>query len=29
MREFPSRAIPVLIPFFVFPLGTNLDLARA
>ena len=28
MREFLSRAIPVLIPFFAFALGANLDLAR-
>jgi 2-keto-3-deoxygluconate permease len=28
MREFLSRAIPVLIPFFAFALGANLDLGR-
>jgi 2-keto-3-deoxygluconate permease len=28
MREFLSRAIPVLIPFFAFALGANLDLAK-
>ena len=28
MREFLSRAIPVLIPFFAFALGANLDLAQ-
>ena len=28
MREYLSRAIPVLIPFFAFALGANLDLAR-
>ena len=28
MREFLSRPIPVLIPFFAFALGANLDLAR-
>ena len=28
MREFLSRAIPVMIPFFAFALGANLDLAR-
>jgi 2-keto-3-deoxygluconate permease len=28
MREFLSRAIPVLIPFFAFALGSNLNLAR-
>jgi 2-keto-3-deoxygluconate permease len=28
MREFLGRAIPVLIPFFAFALGANLDLAR-
>lgn len=27
-REFLSRAIPVLIPFFAFALGANLDLAK-
>jgi 2-keto-3-deoxygluconate permease len=28
MREFLSRAIPVLIPFFAFALGANLDLTK-
>ena len=28
MREFLSRAIPVMIPFFAFALGTHLDLAK-
>jgi 2-keto-3-deoxygluconate permease len=28
LREFLSRAIPVLIPFFAFALGANLDLAK-
>ncbi len=28
MREFLSRAIPVLIPFFAFSLGTGLDLMK-
>jgi len=28
MREFLSRAIPVLIPFFAFALGANLDLRK-
>jgi len=28
MRDFLSRAIPVLIPFFAFALGANLDLAK-
>jgi 2-keto-3-deoxygluconate permease len=28
MREFLSRAIPVMIPFFAFALGANLDLTR-
>jgi hypothetical protein len=28
MREFLSRAIPVLIPFFAFALGANLDLSK-
>jgi 2-keto-3-deoxygluconate permease len=28
MREFLSRAIPVMIPFFAFALGTGLDLGR-
>ena len=28
MREFLSRAIPVIIPFFAFALGANLDLAK-
>jgi 2-keto-3-deoxygluconate transporter len=28
MREFLGRAIPVMIPFFAFALGANLDLAR-
>jgi len=28
MREFLSRAIPVMIPFFAFALGANLDLAK-
>ena len=28
MREFLSRAIPVLIPFFAFALGANLDLGK-
>ena len=28
MREFLSRAIPVMIPFFAFALGAHLDLAR-
>ena len=28
MREFLSRAIPVMIPFFAFALGANLDLAQ-
>lgn len=28
MREFLSRAIPVLIPFFAFALGAGLDLAK-
>ena len=28
MREFLSRAIPVMIPFFAFALGTGLDLAK-
>lgn len=28
MREFLSRAIPVLIPFFAFALGTGLDLSK-
>jgi 2-keto-3-deoxygluconate permease len=28
MREFLGRAIPVLIPFFAFALGANLDLAK-
>jgi 2-keto-3-deoxygluconate permease len=28
MREFLSRAIPVMIPFFAFALGANLDLAN-
>jgi 2-keto-3-deoxygluconate permease len=28
MREFLGRAIPVMIPFFAFALGANLDLAK-
>jgi 2-keto-3-deoxygluconate permease len=28
MREFLGRAIPVLIPFFAFALGANLDLGK-
>jgi 2-keto-3-deoxygluconate permease len=28
LREFLSRAIPVLIPFFAFALGANLDLGK-
>ena len=28
MREFLRRAIPVMIPFFAFALGANLDLGR-
>jgi 2-keto-3-deoxygluconate permease len=28
MREFLSRAIPVMIPFFAFALGANLDLGK-
>jgi 2-keto-3-deoxygluconate permease len=28
MREFLGRAVPVLIPFFAFALGANLDLTR-
>ena len=28
MREFLSRAIPVMIPFFAFALGANLDLTQ-
>jgi 2-keto-3-deoxygluconate permease len=28
MREFLSRAIPVMIPFFAFALGTGLDLGK-
>lgn len=28
MREFLSRAVPVMIPFFAFALGTGLDLAK-
>jgi len=28
MREFLARAIPVLIPFFAFALGANLDLGK-
>jgi 2-keto-3-deoxygluconate permease len=28
MREFLSRAIPVMIPFFAFALGSGLDLAK-
>ena len=28
MRDFLARAVPVLIPFFAFALGANLDLAR-
>jgi 2-keto-3-deoxygluconate permease len=28
MRELLGRAIPVLIPFFAFALGANLDLAK-
>jgi 2-keto-3-deoxygluconate permease len=28
MREYLSRAIPVLIPFFAFALGANLDLGK-
>ena len=28
MREFLGRAIPVMIPFFAFALGANLDLTR-
>lgn len=28
MREFLGRAIPVLIPFFAFALGANLDLTK-
>lgn len=28
MREFLSRAIPVMIPFFAFALGAGLDLAK-
>jgi len=28
MREFLSRAIPVMIPFFAFALGANLDLTK-
>lgn len=28
MREFLSRAIPVMIPFFAFALGTGLDLTK-
>jgi 2-keto-3-deoxygluconate permease len=28
MREFLGRAIPVMIPFFAFALGTGLDLAQ-
>jgi 2-keto-3-deoxygluconate permease len=28
MREYLGRAVPVMIPFFAFALGANLDLAR-
>lgn len=28
MRDYLGRAVPVLIPFFAFALGANLDLAR-
>jgi 2-keto-3-deoxygluconate permease len=28
MREFLSRAVPVMIPFFAFALGTGLDLSK-
>jgi 2-keto-3-deoxygluconate permease len=28
MREFLGRAVPVMIPFFAFALGSNLDLTR-
>jgi 2-keto-3-deoxygluconate permease len=28
MREFLGRAVPVMIPFFAFALGANLDLTR-
>jgi 2-keto-3-deoxygluconate permease len=28
MRDFLSRAVPVLIPFFAFSLGTSLDLGK-
>ncbi|MEI9988331.1 MAG: 2-keto-3-deoxygluconate permease [Aliidongia sp.] len=28
MRDFLSRAVPVMIPFFAFALGTSLDLAK-
>lgn len=28
MRDFLARAMPVMIPFFAFALGANLDLAR-
>jgi 2-keto-3-deoxygluconate permease len=28
MREFLGRAIPVMIPFFAFALGANLDLTK-
>jgi len=28
MREFLGRAVPIMIPFFAFALGTSLDLAK-
>jgi 2-keto-3-deoxygluconate permease len=28
MRDFLSRAVPVMIPFFAFALGTGLDLSK-
>jgi 2-keto-3-deoxygluconate permease len=28
MRKFLGRAVPVMIPFFAFALGTSLDLSK-